>query len=100
MIIERCRQVLHARLADPPAVTPVDALQLCIEAAGKNKILSEDEILAHEFIFILAGYETTAAALLFTSYLLAKNPDVQKRLQVAHNSLQCFNFIVFLSRPR
>ena len=26
-------------------------------------------------------YETTAAALLFTSYLLAKNPDVQLRLQ-------------------
>ena len=86
VIIERCRQVLHDRIANPPAVTPVDALQLCIEAAGKNKILSEDEILAHEFIFILAGYETTAAALLFTSYLLAKNPDVQKRLQVNRNS--------------
>jgi len=81
VIIERCRQVLHERMKNPPAVTPVDALQLCIEAAGKNKILSEDEIVAHEFIFILAGYETTAAALLFTSYLLAKNPEVQRKLQ-------------------
>lgn len=26
-------------------------------------------------------YETTAAALIFTSYLLAKNPDVQRKLQ-------------------
>merc|ERR1719334_2372811 len=81
VIIERCRKVLRERLANPPVVTPVDALQLCIEAAGKQKILSEDEIVAHEFIFILAGYETTAAALLFTSYLLAKNPDIQDRLQ-------------------
>ena len=51
----RCRKVLRERLANPPTVTPVDALQLCIEAAGKQKILSEDEIVAHEFIFILAG---------------------------------------------
>ena len=56
VIIERCRQVLHERMKNPPAVTPVDALQLCIEAAGKNKILTEDEIVAHEFMFILAGY--------------------------------------------
>ena len=49
------REVLHARQANPPAVPPVDALQLCIEAAGKDKIISEDEIVAHEFIFILAG---------------------------------------------
>lgn len=27
------------------------------------------------------SYETTAAALLFTSYLLARNPEVQRRLQ-------------------
>jgi len=81
VIIEKCREVLHARIANPPSPPPVDALQLCIEAAGKEKMLSEDEIVAHEFIFILAGYETTAAALNFTSYLLAKNPDVQDKLQ-------------------
>ena len=31
--------------------------------------------------FSIFSYETTAAALLFTSYLLAKNPDVQRKLQ-------------------
>jgi len=81
VIIERCRRVLHSRLANPPKVPPVDALQLCLEAAGKNNLITEDEIVAHEFIFILAGYETTAASLLFTSYLLAKNPEVQEKLQ-------------------
>ena len=29
----------------------------------------------------VSRYETTAAALLFTSYLLAKNPEVQRKLQ-------------------
>jgi len=82
VIIERCREVMKARKANPPNPVPVDALQLCMDAAGKNgELLSEDEIVAHEFIFILAGYETTAAALNFTTYLLAKHPDVQAKLQ-------------------
>ena len=59
VIIERCRRVLQSRLANPPPEVPVDVLQLCIEAAGKEKLLSEDEILAQEFMFILAGYLTT-----------------------------------------
>ena len=59
----------------------MDALQLCMDAAGQDNLISEDEIVAHEFIFILAGYETTAACLMFTSYLLACNPHVQERLQ-------------------
>ena len=52
-----------------------------MEAAGRDNLITEDEIVAHEFIFILAGYETTAAALLFTSFLLASNPRVQEKLQ-------------------
>ena len=55
VIIERCRKVLHARQANPPKVAPVDALQLCMEAAGRDNLITEDEIVAHEFIFILAG---------------------------------------------
>ena len=55
VIIERCRRVLHARQANPPKVAPVDALQLCMEAAGRDNLITEDEIVAHEFIFILAG---------------------------------------------
>jgi len=81
VIIEKCREVLRSRMANPPSPPPVDALQLCIEAAGKEGRITEDEIVAHEFIFILAGYETTAAALNFTTYLLACHPEVQARLQ-------------------
>lgn len=81
VIIEKCRQILDERRRNPPFPPPVDALQLCMDAAGKEGIISEDEIVAHEFIFILAGYETTAAALNFTTYLLACNPEVQSKLQ-------------------
>jgi cytochrome P450 len=35
---------------------------------------------AQAFIMMLAGYETTAAALSFTLYLLAANPDKQQLL--------------------
>jgi cytochrome P450 len=49
------REVLEARRANPPSPAPVDALQLCIEAAGTEGKITEDEIVAHEFIFILAG---------------------------------------------
>ena len=42
--------------------------------------LSDDEVLAQSFTFILAGYETTSNALAYTTYCLAMNPDVQERL--------------------
>jgi len=80
-IIEKCREVLNARKANPPPVKPYDALQMCIDAAGKDEKISEDEIVAHGLIFILAGYETTAAALNFTTYLLAKYPEIQEKLR-------------------
>ncbi|EDV26416.1 uncharacterized protein TRIADDRAFT_13672, partial [Trichoplax adhaerens] len=56
-----------------------DLLQLMIEAAENGK-LTDDEIVSQSFIFLLGGYETTANAIAYTSYLLACNPDVQQRL--------------------
>ncbi|RDD43709.1 Cytochrome P450 3A8 [Trichoplax sp. H2] len=56
-----------------------DLLQLLVEA-GQNGKLTDEEIISQSFIFLLAGYETTASALAYTSYLLALNPDVQQRL--------------------
>ena len=43
--------------------------------------LSNEEIVAHAVTFLLAGYETTANTLAYTSYLLALNPDIQEKLQ-------------------
>ncbi|MEW5298017.1 MAG: hypothetical protein WDW36_001181 [Sanguina aurantia] len=44
------------------------------------RLLDDSEVLQQAFTFILAGYETTANTLAFTIYLLAVNPEVEKRL--------------------
>ena len=46
-----------------------------------KEVMSDDEIAAHSITFILAGYETTASALTYVSYLLALHPDIQENLQ-------------------
>ena len=42
--------------------------------------LSEDVIVGNSILFFAAGYETTATALNFSTYCLAKHPDIQERL--------------------
>jgi len=42
--------------------------------------LNEEELMGNMFIFLFAGYETTAHTLCFTLALLALYPDVQERL--------------------
>jgi cytochrome P450 len=37
-------------------------------------------MLAQPYTFILAGYETTAVALAYTIYCLARHPEVEERL--------------------
>ena len=45
------------------------------------KQLTTEQIAGFAFEFLLAGYETTANTLSYTTYLLAMNPDVQEKLQ-------------------
>ena len=46
----------------------------------EQKRLEKGEIVIDSVGFILAGYETTSTALTFATYLLAGNPEAQKRL--------------------
>lgn len=43
--------------------------------------LTAKEIVDNSVTFLIAGYETTANTLSFTTYLLALNPDIQEKLQ-------------------
>lgn len=46
-----------------------------------SKFLTMEEIQRQTFIFLVAGYETTATTLAFIAYYLALYPDVQAKLQ-------------------
>jgi cytochrome P450 len=52
-----------------------------IKKSDRGRKLTDEEIVAHAVTFILAGYETTANTLAYTSYLLALNPDIQEKLR-------------------
>ena len=59
-------------------------LQLILESMDeedKNKELTNTQIATFSVEFLLAGYETTALVLSYTSYLLAMNTDIQEKLQ-------------------
>ena len=71
-----------------------DFLQLMIDAGTEaeevdteghdqttsKRPLTNGEIAAYCVTFLLAGYETTANTLTFTTYLLATNPEEQDKL--------------------
>ena len=52
-----------------------------IDAGEGEERFSDEQIVAHSATFLLAGYETTANTLSFTSYLLCLHPEVQERLR-------------------
>ncbi|XP_017321382.1 thromboxane-A synthase isoform X1 [Ictalurus punctatus] len=69
--------------ADEQDVTDRNA-ESCNESAKSSqqkRMMTEDEIIGQAFIFFLAGYETSSNTLAFTCYLLAINPDCQKKVQ-------------------
>ena len=45
-----------------------------------NKYITEEEIIAQAWVFLLAGFVTTATTLSYATYELALNPDIQQRL--------------------
>jgi cytochrome P450 len=59
-----------------------DLLQLMIDASDEEShdSLSTGEIITDSMTFMLAGYETSSNFLMFASYLLALNPEIQEKL--------------------
>ena len=62
--------------ADPPPPPP----SLPCKKGGVSK-LTDEQIVAEAVGLMMAGYDTSANALAYTSYLLALHPEIQERLQ-------------------
>jgi cytochrome P450 len=60
-----------------------DLLSKLIGAADEHETLTDREIIDEALTFLLAGSDTTAAAMTWTAYLLAKNPQTQQKLRAA-----------------
>jgi cytochrome P450 len=54
-------------------------LQFMLDA-GKGGLLSDEEIVANAWVFILGGFETTASALTLSTFLIARHSKVQEKL--------------------
>jgi cytochrome P450 len=46
-----------------------------------SKHLQYTEVIGNVILFMLAGFETTSNFLAYSTYILAKNPDIQERLR-------------------
>ncbi|KAF2641484.1 cytochrome P450 [Massarina eburnea CBS 473.64] len=64
--------------------TSSSLLNLLVEAGmmSPNPILGPEEVLGNMFIFLFAGHEANANTLSFLFFLLACNPDAQRRTQL------------------
>jgi cytochrome P450 len=103
MIVKRLRSHIRRLLASadehnssdsPSSSTPstVQGSGLVSEVKGSNvlrsllkrlaeKQIDEEEFIGNVLLIILAGYETSANALSYTLYLLAKHPHIQDKLR-------------------
>ncbi|XP_075159525.1 uncharacterized protein LOC142232746 [Haematobia irritans] len=78
-----------------------------VETVEENdKKVYDDMLLAQVNVFYLAGFETTMSFLTYTLYLLAKHPEIQKRLRqeikcvlknkeghISYDSLKSFTYL-------
>ncbi|KAF8359511.1 hypothetical protein PRIPAC_94506 [Pristionchus pacificus] len=51
------------------------------ESNKSSKSLTRDEIIAQCFLFMMAGFDTSASAMSFVTYLLAMHPEVQEKVR-------------------
>lgn len=74
-------RLLANRLQNPGAHN--DFLSLALQARSNEDQLTDADIRAEALALFVAGHETTANALTWSIYLLARNPDIVARLQSA-----------------
>lgn len=51
-----------------------------VSTLRRQRLLTDDEIIANAWVFLLGGFETTANGLTYCAYLIAKHPDIQEKI--------------------
>ncbi|CAF4984577.1 unnamed protein product, partial [Rotaria sp. Silwood1] len=95
-LLERVKDIIDIRTSsydNDNVKRKVDLLQLMLDTATReqvkdyidhdcmSKVLHYDEVSSNILLFMMAGYDTTSAALAYSTYVLAKEPLIQKKLQ-------------------
>ncbi|CAF1007481.1 unnamed protein product [Adineta ricciae] len=97
-LLARVQQVIDARNTESGADTAkrIDLLQLMLDAkttsqheeTTREKGLTNDEIKANIFLFMVAGFDTTSTMLANCTYVLAIKPAIQEKLYEEIHSLE------------
>ncbi len=75
------QRILESRRGDPAAHDDMLAMMLAARREGSGAALTQKQISDQIFTFLMAGHETTAKALTWTLYLLARHPAALERAQ-------------------
>ena len=77
----RLASLIHARRAAPPEERPRDVLSLIVRAHDDaDRRLSDEQVLGHLNILLLAGHETTTNLGAWALYLLSTLPEHRQRI--------------------
>ncbi|HET9492965.1 MAG TPA: cytochrome P450, partial [Chloroflexia bacterium] len=80
-LVGRLLMMIAARRAAPPEERPRDVLGLIVHARDdRGQPLSDEQVLGHLAILLVAGHETTTTLGSWALYLLATMPEHQTRL--------------------
>ncbi|KAL8995735.1 MAG: hypothetical protein Q9169_004593 [Polycauliona sp. 2 TL-2023] len=80
-----CRSFIEAKRLEEK-IEEANARDI-LTVAMHSDAFSDDDLVDQMMTFLLAGHETTASALTWAVYLLAKHPHIQKRLRDEVQSL-------------
>ncbi|KAK0405382.1 hypothetical protein QR680_017958 [Steinernema hermaphroditum] len=64
-----------------------DIVHEAVKKVTNKRGLKQIEVLAQSFVFLIAGYETTASTIQFALYMLACFPEIQEKVRDEVNSI-------------
>ena len=78
---ETISEIISARRKDTRHYDDLLSMLLEVEDADTKERMTDKQLRDEALTIFIAGHETTANALAFTFYLLAKHPEVKKKVQ-------------------